>query len=143
MPFKEDLATGQYWEDKVARTLSRLGWFFRISDTRDSDILAQVPKTLEVKTDIRAQGTGNIYIETFNSKQGKESGLDASAADLWVYCIPHLMTLFLFARVDMKAYIDENIVDLRQVPGGDDNSVGYLIPITELEGLEFVTKIVM
>jgi hypothetical protein len=143
MPFKEDLATGQYWEDKVARTLSRLGWFFRISDTRDSDILAQVPKTLEVKTDFRAEQTGNIYIETFNSKQGKESGLDTSTADLWVYCIPHLMTLFLFARVDMKTYIGDNLGDLRQVPGGDENSVGYLLPIIELEKLDFVTKIVM
>jgi hypothetical protein len=144
MPFKDDLARAQHWEYLAAKCLCfERGYFIRLTRGRTHDIEYQVHKTVEVKADFMSEQTGNIYIETFNSKQGVKSGLDASSADMWCYCIPHMKALFLFDRVAMLAYIDENIADLRQVWGGDENSSGYLLPITELERLDFVSKIVM
>jgi hypothetical protein len=144
MPFKEDLAEAQIWEYKAARTLGLIeGYLIRMTTGLKHDIELLVPHLVEVKTDFKSEQTGNIYIETFNRKQGVASGLHASTADLWVYCIPHLNCLFKFERVSMVAYINENYADLHQVPGGDANSVGYLLPIIELEKLEFVTKITM
>ena len=142
MPFIEDLARGEYWEYVAAQAVGRkLGYLIRISDGKKYDVQILVPKTTEVKTDFRSEETGNIYIETFNPRQGGQSGINISSADLWIYCLPHVNALFLFERIAMLAYINENASTLRQVRGGDNNSAGCLIPITTLEKLDFVTKI--
>jgi hypothetical protein len=95
----------------------------------------------EVKTDHKSAQTGNIYIETQNTRLRADSGLMLDGVEAWIICVPHLGALFLCRWSDLLSYISLPETDLRQVNGGDDNSHGYLIPIDRFEKLPFVRKI--
>lgn len=140
-PFGQTLSDGELWEYRAARAVSRkLGYTFRISGERSADLVFFVPQRAEVKTDHKAEQTGNVYIETRNTRQGVDSGLASEGADLWIQCIPHLGAIYLCRRSELLAYLAMSS-DLRQVDGGDDNSHGYLIPIDQFEKLPFIQKI--
>ena len=107
--FRYDLKVGQVAEELLAELLTN--------------------KKIEVKRDLRAIETGNIYVEYFS--RGKASGISKSEADFYCFCFGdtyHLIeTLILKNRC--RKYLNTN----RDKSGGDSNtSKGILLPITEL-----------
>lgn len=86
-------------------------------------------KTIEVKYDIQAPKTGNVFVEYFS--RGKPSGISTSEAHYYCFCLGetfHLIKLEQLKKVCRK-YINTN----RDILGGDSNtSKGVLLPIKEL-----------
>jgi len=90
-------------------------------------------KQIEVKTDKICQRTGNIFVE-FESR-GKESGINITTANYWVYCLwtdkfKEQTYIFIPTR-RLKKLIKEK--EYRVSNGGDNwSSKGYLIPKEDL-----------
>ena len=63
--FKYDLKVGQVKEEELGEIFNS--------------------KTIEVKYDLQAMKTGNVYIEYFS--RGKASGISTSQADYYCFCI--------------------------------------------------------
>jgi hypothetical protein len=107
--FKYDLKVGQVKERELANIFSS--------------------KTIEVKYDLRADETGNVFIEY--ESRGKASGISTSESDYYCFCINntfHLMPSELLKQKCRK-YVGTN----RDKLGGDSNtSKGILLPINEL-----------
>lgn len=107
--FKYDLKVGQVKEKE-------LGEVFK-------------SKKIEVKYDLKALNTGNVYVEY--SSRGKPSGISTSEADYYCFCFGdtfHLISLSKLRR-RCRIYIDTN----RDRLGGDSNtSKGILLPLKDL-----------
>ena len=107
--FRYDLKVGQIKESELAHILEH--------------------KTIEVKYDLQAMLTGNVYVE-YHSR-GKPSGIAVSQADYYCFCFGatlHLIDTNLLKQRCRK-YLNTN----RDKVGGDNNtSKGILLPITEL-----------
>ena len=90
-------------------------------------------KQIEVKTDKICQRTGNIFVE-FESR-GKESGINTTTANYWVYCLwtdkfKEQTYVFIPTR-RLKKLIKEK--EYRISNGGDNwTSKGYLVPKEDL-----------
>ena len=90
-------------------------------------------KQIEVKTDKICQRTGNIFVE-FESR-GKESGINTTTANYWVYCLwtdkfKEQTYVFIPTR-RLKKLIKEK--EYRVSNCGDNwTSKGYLIPKEDL-----------
>ena len=85
--------------------------------------------TIEVKNDLKAVKTGNLFIEFMS--RGKKSGIDKTEADFWCFYVNEV-----FMIVETK-YLKELVEKLKGTSaerlGGDNNtSVGVLLPIIEL-----------
>ena len=94
--------------------------------------------TYEVKTDFRAEKTGNLFFEYRCNK--KDSGLTATLAFRWAILIPHLNSVLEFCPKDMWKYLQES--KHKNVNGGDGMRVsGYVVVITDVLKLAFVTQI--
>jgi hypothetical protein len=89
-------------------------------------------KKIEVKNDLMAHKTGNIYIE-FESR-GKPSGLSKTIADYWIYRINHSDFAFIIEVNKLKELCRKFYKAKKYLKeGGDDNtSKGFLIPIVVL-----------
>lgn len=89
------------------------------------------PETkLEVKTDLKAYMTGNIFIEY--ESRGLKSGLAKSEADFWVFIVSPDHRYFIKSE-RLKLICRKYINTGRDVLGGDDNtSKGILLPLHEL-----------
>ena len=86
-------------------------------------------KTIEVKYDLQAKKTGNVYIEYFS--RGKASGISTSSADYYCFAIGDTFHLIESDKLKQRCrkYINTN----RDKKGGDNNtSKGILLPINEL-----------
>lgn len=83
--------------------------------------------TLEVKYDVLATRTGNLAIEFFNTRQGRNSGILATKADLWVVVIGGPPQPYVATVPSLLAYF--HAADGRYVQGGDDNSEMKLLPL--------------
>jgi len=103
----------------------------------------------ELKTDWKARVTGNLYFETKNTWQGKDSGLIATTASCWAHYVPHKHCIFL---VDPKAllwYLTVHEQDFNSpiqqtlAHGGDNNSQGWKVPIAFLENRTWIQKILL
>lgn len=107
--FEYDLKIGQLAEQKLGNAFEN--------------------KTIEVKRDLKANETGNLFIE-FESR-GKPSGIDKSKADYWCFA---LKTVFiLISSENLKALVEPLKGTDREKRGGDNNtSVGVLLKITDL-----------
>jgi hypothetical protein len=86
-------------------------------------------KTIEVKYDLKALETKNIFVEYFS--RGYPSGISKTKADYYCFCFGdtfHLIeTLLLKERC--RKYLNTD----RDKVGGDNNtSKGILLPINEL-----------
>ena len=107
--FKFDLLIGEIKEKELAEILSN--------------------KKIEVKNDLQANKTGNIFIEY--KSRGKLSGISTTESDF--YCIA-IQNSFHLIRTDIlkqkcRKYIGSN----RDILGGDCNtSRGILLPVTDL-----------
>ena len=128
----QDIKMGESAEKKIIDLYTRIG--YSSIKNKDNlmksyyDIISDYNKghgtfTTEVKHDLYANKSGNIAIETFNPKTGKDSGLGITKADLWVHItdIPYITSV-----KKLKEYVEENkpfrIIDC----GGDDNATLYL-----------------
>ena len=107
--FKYDLKVGQVKEKELG------------------DILSS--KSVEVKYDLQALKTGNVYVEY--ESRGKKSGISTSQSDY--YCFAFGETLHLIKTGDLKVRCREFIGSKRDKRGGDNNtSKGILLPISKL-----------
>ena len=108
--FKYDLKVGQVAEKLLAELLTN--------------------KKIEVKRDLKAIQTGNIFVEYFS--RGKKSGLAISEADYYCYFITDTR-LFLIKTEDLKTLCRKYLDTSRDIKGGDSNtSKGVLLPIKDL-----------
>ena len=107
--FKYDLKVGQIKEEK-------LGDIFN-------------SKTIEVKYDLKALDTNNVYVEY--ESRGKKSGISNSQADYYCFCFGE--TFHLILTSDLKNRCRKYLNTNRDRRGGDNNtSKGILLPISEL-----------
>ena len=89
-------------------------------------------KKVEVKTDLQACRTGNVYIEYYS--RGKLSGISTSEADY--YCFKLGNVFVLIESAILKAKCRKYINTFRDKKGGDSNtSKGILLPVKELLNL--------
>jgi hypothetical protein len=107
--FKYDLKVGQIKEQELAEILT--------------------DKTIEVKHDLQAMETGNVYVEY--KSRGKPSGLSVSEADYYCFCFGE--TYHLIKTELLKDRCRKYISTQRDIKGGDNNtSQGIILPITDL-----------
>ena len=104
--FKYDLKVGQIKEKELAHILQN--------------------EKIEVKTDLQAHKTGNIFIE-YHSR-GKPSGLATSEAKY--YCIAIQEILIILPAKKLKKLCRKYLNTNRDKKGGDSNSSkGILLPV--------------
>ena len=107
--FKYDLKVGQVAEEYLSEILSG--------------------KKVEVKNDLQAHKTGNVFIEYFS--RGKPSGISTSEAEF--YCIVIQKTLIILPSENLKTLCRKYIGGKRDIKGGDNNtSKGILLPVKDL-----------
>ena len=107
--FKYDLKVGQIKEKEVHEMLSN--------------------KTIEVKHDLQAIRTQNVYIEY--ESRGKNSGLSNTQAQY--YCLAFGNGLHFIKTQHLKELCREYYKTDRDIKGGDNNtSKGILLPIKDL-----------
>ncbi len=107
--FKYDLKVGQAKEQE-------LGSIFNSS-------------TVEVKYDLQALDTGNVYVEYYS--RGKYSGISTTKADYYCFCFGD--TFHLISTANLKERCRKYLGSKRDKAGGDSNtSKGILLPLKEL-----------
>ncbi len=108
--FSHDLELGKKGENLLAKILLLKG------------------DKIEVKTDLQATQTGNVFIE-YKSRD-KLSGLSTSKADYWAFIISNEQIIIIETN-KLKELCKTK--GLRRVDGGDNNtSKGILIPLNKL-----------
>lgn len=107
--FKYDLKVGQAKEEELGKIFN--------------------DKKIEVKHDLQALKTGNVYVEY--QSRGKRSGISTSEAEY--YCFAFGDTFHLINTKLLKSRCRKYINTKRDKRGGDSNtSKGILLPINEL-----------
>ena len=107
--FKYDLKIGQVKEKELAQILNY--------------------KTIEVKYDLQALKTKNVYVEYFS--RGKLSGISISKADFYCFCFGD--SYHLIQTSILKNRCRKYLGTKRDKKGGDSNtSKGILLPINDL-----------
>ena len=107
--FKYDLKVGQIKEKELAEIFSN--------------------KLVEVKYDLKALDTGNVYVEYYS--RGKPSGISTSHSDF--YCFAFGYTFHLISLKELKERCRKHLNTKRDKVGGDnDTSKGILLPLKEL-----------
>jgi len=91
---------------------------------------------IEVKTDLKAYLTGNLYIEY--ECRGKKSGIAKSKADYWAFVVSPDHRYFIKTET-LKLICRKYLNTGRDVPGGDSNSSkGILLPMSELTNTDYM-----
>lgn len=104
------------------------------------DLIGVHHKSYEIKNDRISSSTGKLYIETYNPKCGKESGLCASKSHGWIVLSLDEINGFananayLFLTNELRKFIENQSARLKAAKNfvenkGNQNSNGYLIPI--------------
>lgn len=107
--FKYDLKVGQAKEEELGKIFN--------------------DKKIEVKYDLKALDTENVYVEYFS--RNKPSGISTSQSDY--YCFAFGKSFHIIATNDLKVACRKYIGTQRDRKGGDNNtSKGILLPIKEL-----------
>ena len=107
--FKYDLKLGQVKEEELGEIFNS--------------------KTIEVKYDLQALKTNNVYVEYFS--RGKPSGISKSIADFYCFCFGN--TFHLIETSTLKERCRKYLNSNRDKKGGDNNtSKGILLPLEEL-----------
>lgn len=105
--FKYDLKIGQLKEEELGNILN--------------------DKTVEVKYDLMALKTGNVYVEY--ESRGKKSGISTTKADYYCFVLDN--TLHMIETGLLKDRCRKYINTIRDSRGGDSNS-SRGIPLDEL-----------
>ena len=107
--FKYDLKVGQSKEEEISNIFKN--------------------KKIEVKYDLQALTTGNVYVEY--KSRGKYSGISTTQSDY--YCFAFGITFHLIETEVLKDRCRKYINTSKDREGGDsDTSRGILLPIGEL-----------
>lgn len=86
-------------------------------------------KKVEVKYDLKALSTGNVYVEYYS--RGKASGISTTKADY--YCFAFGKTFHLISVEELRGRCRKYLETDRDKRGGDNNtSKGILLPLKEL-----------
>jgi len=84
---------------------------------------------IEVKTDLRAHRTGNVFVEY--QSRGKPSGIAKTNAQWWAFIISD--TQIILIETEKLKEVCRELYNLSSVVGGDnDTSSGVLVPISRL-----------
>jgi hypothetical protein len=90
-------------------------------------------KKIEVKSDRKAESTGNVYIEYFS--RGKLSGIATSQSDFYVYKVAEDEAIII-STSKLKKKLNQLVLEgkaKKDVKGGDNNtSLGVLCKIKDL-----------
>lgn len=106
--FKYDLKVGQVAEVALAELLG---------------------KKIEVKNDLQAHITGNVYIEY--ESRGRRSGISTTEAEF--YCIVIKSRFIIIPTDELKEMCRKHLGTWRDKKGGDSNtSKGILLPLKDL-----------
>lgn len=140
--FKRDAAIGQVAEKLVSLILDGCGlkttpvsdvanrklWDLEFQAPRDWNL--QKPVTIEVKHDVYEAKSGNIAIETWNSRKNEAAGINVTQAVLWAHVLSDSIWI---ARVsDLRNYVT-SIKPLKTVEtAGDGNAFIYLYKSVEI-----------
>jgi hypothetical protein len=109
--FKYDLKVGQVKEKELA------------------DILQG--STIEVKRDLKTKETGNVFVEYYNLRSKKPSGISTTEAEF--YCFAVEDTFHIIKTDVLKNRCRNYLGTNKDVLGGDSNtSKGILLTIKEL-----------
>ena len=109
--FRYDLRVGQVKEKELANILNS--------------------KTIEVKYDLQALKTGNVFVEYYNLRSNKRSGISTTEADY--YCFAIKDTFHLIKTDVLKHRCRKYIGTQKDTLGGDENkSKGIILPIKDL-----------
>ena len=101
----------------------------------------------EIKTDFKAEHTGNIYLEIRNTCVNKPSGLTVTTADIWVHYVPYLKRLWGFDPKALLWYLQIHSqyrgsqIWLSTPGSGDKNSQGYIVPLAKVMQWEWPIQI--
>ena len=107
--FKYDLKVGQVKEKQLAEIFNS--------------------KTIEVKYDLQALKTGNVYAEY--QSRNKKSGISTTQSEYYCFCFGD--TFHLIKTEDLKKRCRKFIETNRDKKGGDNNtSKGILLPLKDL-----------
>lgn len=94
--FLKDKAEGDRGEDLVLSLLEAYGLKAgkNPAETKAGktqyDLWVDLPHgrvTAEVKSDLREAKSGNVAVEYYNPRSNKPSGLSATVAELWIFCL--------------------------------------------------------
>lgn len=107
---------------------------------KGENLVADIVKTAEVKTDFQWQKTGNLYVEYEcwynNEGKFKPSGIAVSKAEYWSFVIPvgNKKETVLSIPISMlkKICLDAPKVEMNN---GANPSKGYLVKISQVFGL--------
>jgi hypothetical protein len=109
--FKYDLKVGQVKEKELASILEG--------------------STIEVKYDLQALDTGNVFVEYYNLRSNKPSGISTTESDY--YCFAIQDTFHIIKTSVLKERCRKHYKTNKDVLGGDSNtSKGILLTIKEL-----------
>ena len=102
----------------------------KIGQVKEKELLEILEgKTIEVKRDLQATKTGNVYVEYYS--RGKKSGISTTEADY--YCFAFENTFHLIETNILKDRCRKYLKTKRDRKGGDSNtSNGILLPINEI-----------
>lgn len=93
-------------------------------------------KTIEVKTDLQAQKTGNVFVEY--ESRNKPSGITTTKADYWCFIISSKQVIII--ETDYLKILARTYWTTQRILGGDSNtSKGILMPISALINTKFLT----
>lgn len=96
--------------------------------------------TIEVKTDYRAQDTGNFYVETWqygreDESDKKQSGINVTTASSWAFVIPQSDSMFIIKTEELKSLMrDRSYRETRQprINAHTNASIGRLVPVADV-----------
>lgn len=107
-------------------------WDIRLNSSGGGDGIL-----IETKHDLKERWTGNIAIECFNPKSGKESGLSVTGSHLWVVVLTNPKSAWVASVVNLKQWV-EKTKPLRIVEGaGDGNATIKIYPNWQILGEVF------
>ncbi len=87
-------------------------------------------KKVEVKSDLQAQETGNVFVEY--ESRGNRSGIATTQAEWYAFVLSG-SNIRLIKTEELKVLCRKYIGTKRDILGGDnDTSKGVLLPLTEL-----------
>jgi hypothetical protein len=109
---------------------SDFNYDLKVGQTKEKelgDILSN--KTIEVKFDLKALKTGNVYVEY--QSRNKKSGISTTNADYYCFCFGE--TYHIIETETLKDRCRKYLNTNRDKKGGDNNtSKGILLPLKEL-----------
>lgn len=138
--FSESIRIGEYGEHAIWNLLNKQMWVRSVVDVRadrgfqsqDIDFLVENLQrqfiSVEVKTDFKAQETGNIVYEL--STSGNIGCFEKTQAKVIIYFVPKSQKAFLMETKVLRDYVNKS--NPKKINMGD-NATGYLLPISELQ----------